>query len=574
MRQLLILALALPFSLPMTALPSPAPVSPAVDAEARIQWWRDAKFGLFIHWGPVSVAGTEIGWSRDAARPGYWQGGGSVPPDRYDELYREFNPEAFDPAAWAALAREAGMRYVVLTTRHHDGFSLWDTRENDYKITSPHSPYQRDIVRALADATRAAGLRFGAYYSQPDWRHPDAFTERHAVYQAYIYNQVRELMSDYGPIDLLWFDGLGKSAEDYGAVPMHRMVRELQPRILINDRNGLPEDFDTPEQRVGTMQVGRPWESCITLCRQWAWKPDDVMKSLEECLHVLVSTVTGDGNLLLNIGPMPDGRIEPRQAERLREIGAWLRVHGEAVYGTRGGPFRNGTWGGSTHRGSTVYLHLLQAPVGGKLRLAALPARIVAAEFFNDGRPLAVTQTPETTWVDLGADGFAGPVTVLKLTLEAPLAHDVVLGLPGGVFDDLALYGPARQAEAVVAASSGATTRDEQGRWTVRTGREARPAVTLDLGEVREVTAFAAAAIEHNAADSNADLRLSLSTDGETWEEVYRGSYGLPRWEVPVTAFVAGIHHPGRPARYVRAWIDHSASHDSLRLGEITVHAR
>ncbi len=538
----------------------------------RIAWWRDAKFGLFIHWGPVTLAGTEIGWSRDGERRGYWQGGGSVPPERYDTLYRSFNPVAFDPQEWAALAADSGMKYLVFTTRHHDGFSLWDTRENSYKITAPDCPYGRDIVRPLADATREAGLCFGTYYSQPDWLNPDAFTERHAAYQGYIFRQVRELMTGYGRIDILWFDGLGKSAEDYGAEPMHRMVRDLQPDILINDRNGLPEDFDTPEQRVGTMQVDRPWESCITLCQQWSWKPDDVMKYLDECLRVLVSTVTGDGNLLLNIGPMPDGRIEPRQAARLREIGAWLRAHGEAIYGTRGGPFRNGNWGGATCRDRTIYIHLLAPPVGGRLQLPPLPNRILAARHFNDPRTVTFTQSEQGITLELGPDGFHSPVTILELTTDSPVAAGQALGLAGGPFDDTSLYG--HPAATAASATSGTVEKDAEGRWSVQTQGEPRPAITLDLGTLREITAFSAAATSHNAADSNAGLCLDISADGVAWEEIHRSSYGLPRWEIPVTRFVAGIHHPGRPARYLRARLDQGEATDTLRLAGITVHSR
>ena len=557
------------------AAPESTPTSPSSSASAsRIAWWQDAKFGLFIHWGPVSLAGSEIGWSRGGERRGYWTSETEVPAERYDKLYQEFNPVAYDPAEWVALAKAAGMKYIVFTTRHHDGFSLWDTAANDYKITSPLSPYGRDIVGPLADATRAAGLRFGTYYSQPDWKNPDAFTVRHADYQAYLALQLRELMTNYGRIDIAWFDGLGRSAADYGAPALHQMIRELQPQILINDRNGLPEDFDTPEQRVGNMEVKRPWETCMTICRQWAWKPDDQMKSLDECLRILVTTVTGGGNLLFNVGPMPDGRIEPRQVERLREIGAWMKKNGVALYDTRGGPWANGSWGGSTYREHTIYVHLLQPPVNGRLRLAALPHKITSARLLHGSTPVAFSQTESAVTLDLGATTYQGPVTILELTTAEPVTPYQVLGLGAGPFDDQSTFGSAHQAAAATTVSTGEITSDGDGRLTVKTDNERKPTTTFDLGSVREVTAFSAAGIDHNAFNSNVDLHLAISTDGEIWEEVYRGSYGLPQWEVPITRHVAGIQQPGRPARYVKAWIDYGNASGSLKLGRITLHAR
>ncbi|MBM3854803.1 MAG: hypothetical protein FJ399_16900, partial [Verrucomicrobia bacterium] len=231
--------------------------------DANLQWWREARFGLFIHWGPVSLKGTEIGWSRAGERRGYRGPGTLVPTDEYDNLYRQFNPTLFNAREWVALAQAAGMKYLVFTSRHHDGFSMFDTQASDYKITSPLSPFRRDVVRELADACHAAGLKFGLYYSQPDWRHPDAFTpDRHDRYLAYLKTQVRELLTNYGRLDILWFDGLGKKEEDYDGEAINRLARELQPHLLINNRNGLPEDFDTPEQRVGKYQDHRPWESC------------------------------------------------------------------------------------------------------------------------------------------------------------------------------------------------------------------------------------------------------------------------------------------------------------------------
>jgi alpha-L-fucosidase len=276
------------------------------------------------------------------------------------------------------------MKYLVFTSRHHDGFSEFDTQADDYKITSPDSPFRRDVVKELAAACHRAGLRFGLYYSQPNWHHPDAFTDRHTNYQAFLKTQVRELLTHYGQVDILWFDGLGKSAKDYDAEALNTMARKLQPRILINNRDGLAEDFDTPEQEIGKFQHDRPWESCITICNQWAWKPGDQMKSLKQSLETLIRCAGGDGNLLFNVGPMPDGRIEPRQVKRLQEMGEWLGNYGKTIYGTRGGPWKPTKSFASTRKGKTVYLHLLGYN-GETVTLPNIPRKIVRSSALIGG---------------------------------------------------------------------------------------------------------------------------------------------------------------------------------------------
>jgi alpha-L-fucosidase len=400
----------------LPALCASGAAAPRVPTPA-LEAWRADRFGLFIHWGPVSLKGTEIGWSRAGERRGYRGPGTQVPVEVYDNLYKEFNPVQFNAREWVALAQAAGMKYLVFTSRHHDGFSMFDTQASDYKITSPLSPFRRDVVKELADACHAAGLKFGLYYSQPDWHHPDAFTpDRHANYLAYLKAQVREICTNYGRLDILWFDGLGKKAEDYGAVEVNRMARELQPHLLINNRNGLPEDFDTPEQRVGKYQDHRPWESCITICKQWAWKPNDTMKSLEECVQTLVRCAGGDGNLLFNVGPMPDGRIEPRQVERLKEMGAWLGKNGESIYGTRGGPWHPTRNFASTRRGNTVYLHVFKWE-NAALELPALPLAVKSAQVLGGGPADVQTRDGKLT-VTVAPTARAALDTIVKLELD------------------------------------------------------------------------------------------------------------------------------------------------------------
>ena len=444
----------------------------------RLAWWGESRFALFIHWGPVSLKGTEIGWSRGGDRRGYGSKGSEVPVEVYDNLYREFNPTNFNAREWVAIAKASGMKYLVFTSRHHDGFSMFDTKASDHRITSPASPFRRDVVKELADACHEAGLRFGLYYSQPDWHHPDAFTpDRHDKYLAYLKQQVTELCSNYGQLDILWFDGLGKTSKEYDGEGLVKIIRGLQPRIIINNRTGLAEDHDTPEQRVGKYQDHRPWESCITICRQWAWKPNDEMKSLKECLQTLVLCSGGDGNLLFNVGPMPDGRIEPRQVDRLKEMGAWLAKNGESIYGTRGGPWKPTKAIASTRNGNTVYVHLLR-PENGRVELPD-PGRKVKSAALMQGGPVKVEQSggklhlafdqsacdPIDTVIRLELDGSAMDLPAISLASGAKATASNVFQ---GMNDE---YGPAE-----------AFDNDPETRWATDSGTK-KAWISVDLGK-------------------------------------------------------------------------------------------
>ncbi len=218
---------------------------------AAIERWKDMRFGMFVHWGPVSIVGTEISWSRGGERRGrHDRTTGNVPVEVYDNLYRMFNPVKFDPDEWVQLAKDAGMKYLVFTTRHHDGFTEFDSKLTDYKITSEKSPYRKDIVRMLSDACRRGGIDWGAYYSQPDWHNPDYRNgSAHARFLEYMHGQVRELLTNYGPTRMWFFDGLGGTSADWDAPRLLRMMRQLEPDLVINNRAGLPADDDTPEAR-------------------------------------------------------------------------------------------------------------------------------------------------------------------------------------------------------------------------------------------------------------------------------------------------------------------------------------
>jgi len=322
--------------------PKPDAASPR---DARLSWWREGRFGLFIHWGPVSLKGTEISWSRANSNP-RCPNKGEIPVAVYDQLYRDFNPTNFAASEWVNLAQSAGMKYMVLTVKHCDGFLLWHSQASDYNISA--TPFRRDICRELADAAHRRRMKIGWYFSPMDWRDPDFRTERNDRFLARMQLEVQEVLSRYGRINLLWFDWDGREPR-YDQSDTYRLVRSLQPNIIINNRLDLGEtnsnrqilspeaDYYTPEQELGSYDDQRPWETCLTLGTQWAWKPNDQIKSTGEVVKTLARCTGGDGNLLLNVGPMPDGRIELRQVEVLRGVGAWLRKFGESIYKTRMG---------------------------------------------------------------------------------------------------------------------------------------------------------------------------------------------------------------------------------------------
>jgi alpha-L-fucosidase len=500
-----------------------APQADILGAPAEsIQKWQAMRFGMFIHWGPVSLKGTEIGWSRAGERRGHRTGRGTqVPVDVYDNLYKEFNPTEFNAGEWVEVAKDAGMKYMVFTTKHHDGFCNFGSELTDYKITNPESPYGKDIVDALAGACHDGGLALGWYYSPVDWHHPDYRNgDRHPRYIAYMHGQVKELLSNYGRVDIMWFDGLGGSSEDWNAPPLFRMIRKLQPEIVINNRCGLPGDHDTPEQRIGGFNRERPWETCMTICRQWAWKPDDQMKSLAQCLQTLLRVVGGDGNLLFNVGPMPDGRIEPRQVERLKEMGGWLAKYGDGVYGTRGGPFKPGKWGAATCKGNKIYLFVMNWPAEGTLQLPPINQEITST-LTRSGGKANVRQTETGLTVELDAADRHQIATVIELTVDGTAfdIQPISTILPSGslafgkpakasnVFRRMREYGPDK-----------ALDDDPDTRWATDHGTN-EVLFEVDLGQPSTVSRVM---IDEAYEGRVRQFELQYE-DGQTWKTVLSG---------------------------------------------------
>ncbi|MBN1508681.1 MAG: alpha-L-fucosidase [Sedimentisphaerales bacterium] len=392
--------------------------------EARLAWWRQARFGMFLHWGPVSLTGLEISWSR-ANTNTKCPNKGPTPADVYDHLYERFNPVQFDAKEWVDTARAAGMKYMVLTAKHCDGFLLWHSQADSYNVAS--TPFKRDVCGELAQAAHDSGMRIGWYFSPMDWRDPDFRTERNAPFVVRMQKEVRELLSHYGRIDLLWFDWDGREPL-YDQPATYAIVRGLQPQIILTNRLDLGvgnndnqilsdnADYYTPEQRIGQYDDRRPWETCMTLGTQWSWKPNDTIKSAQEVIQILARTAGGDGNLLLNTGPMPDGRIEPRQVEVLREVGAWLEQNGESIYATRGGPFKPSPSIVSTRRANVVYVHILTPPAR-TLSLPPLPKKIVQSQLLIGGT-VNVAQTDVGIALTIAQPDSHSPDTVVKLILD------------------------------------------------------------------------------------------------------------------------------------------------------------
>jgi len=390
--------------------------------QQKIEHWQDLKFGLFMHWGTYSQWGVVESWSICPEDEGWTQRRGPYSASyndyvkAYENLQTTFNPINFNPDKWAAAAKEAGMRYVVFTTKHHDGFCMFDTKQTDYKITSANTPFssnpKSNVTKEIFDAFRKEGFMTGTYFSKPDWHSPDywwpyfppkdrnvnydpkKYPERWNAFKDYTYNQIKELMTGYGKVDVLWLDGGWvrplssvdttvewqrgiKYDQDIDMARIAAMARSYQPGLMVVDRtvSGEFENYLTPEQTVPKEPLSYPWESCITMGNSWSYVPNDHYKSTNTLIHLLLRIVSRGGNLLLNIGPSPQGDYSDTAYSRLKEIGLWMKVHGEAVYATKPlAPYEDGNiLYLQSKDAKTIYVYVLSDD---KTDNVALPADI------------------------------------------------------------------------------------------------------------------------------------------------------------------------------------------------------
>jgi alpha-L-fucosidase len=372
--------------------------------EAR-RWFQDAKFGLFIHWGVYSVLGD-----------GEWvMNNKKIPISEYENLPSRFNPTEFDPAEWVALAKAAGMKYITITSKHHDGFAMFDSKISDWDIVD-RTPYKKDVLKMLADECHKQGIKLFFYYSQLDWRHPDYFPRGRtgltagrpesgewSKYIDFMDGQLKELLTNYGPIGGIWFDGMwDRPKAEWRLEQTYKLIHSLQPAALVGSNHHLKpfpgEDFqmfekDLPGQNASGFsaesQIGDlPLETCETINGAWGYNANDKrFKSAKDLIHYLVKAAGYNANFLLNVGPMPNGKIQPEFADRLKQVGAWLEKNGETIYEARGGPITPRPWGVTTRKADKVYLHILNWP-DHTLAIPKLPKKVKSATFFKDGGKL------------------------------------------------------------------------------------------------------------------------------------------------------------------------------------------
>src|SRR6185437_11143463 len=394
-----------------------AAATTGISEAERMKWWHEARFGMFIHFGLYSLLGHHE-WAMEEE---------GMPISEYELMAQKFNPKPNAARAWASLAKRAGQKYMVMTTKHHEGFCNFDTKHTNY-CASKTGP-GRDLVREYVDAVRGEGLRLGFYYSLMDWHHPDGvkcWSDESARrrFVDYIHGEVREICSNYGKLDVLWYDvDWPLSPMEWESAKLNSMVRELQPEIIINNRSGLPEDFSTPEQEIRAS--GGNWESCMTMNDSWGYqRADDNWKSPKTIVRNLVECGRGGGNYLLNIGPKGDGSIPDESVRILEAVGKWMDRNGDTIYTSERCRVHSSTYAGFTRIGNTLYMHVHFWP-GETVSLGGLLTKVKSARLHASGQEVKFDQEPlRVRFTGLPEQAPDEPVTTIAIECDAEPVQD------------------------------------------------------------------------------------------------------------------------------------------------------
>ncbi len=553
--------------------------------------FEDMRFGLMVSFGITAYDKTELSWGtisqdkRILPDGNALADGENTPDAEWVTWADKLTLEDFDAKEWVRFAQDSGFKYIVILAKHHEGYHMWDTEFSDFKITN--SPFGRDFVKEIVDACHEAGMPIGIYYSQRDWYHPDyqpiGFGEdglqpgpKHEAYKAYQFDVVRELMTQYGKIDIFWWDALwwgGMFNEDmWDSEALNREIRRLQPHIVINNRASIPGDFDTPEQRLGGFQGWRPWEAVVSLEETWSHSTQE-HKSTSEVIELLINTVINNGNLLLSLGPRWGGDFVPAEVDTMQAVGDWLRKNGEAIYATRGGPWKPRVWGGSVYKDNVAYLHAttisdeqirLEVPPGVKIRKISLlhpPKRgwfspkPVSYKIKDDMIWIKIPekyQDPLDTIVKIETDRDLATIGVVETRFESdalvneqlsPFAYELVYGpqLTSGVDVQLSSIGAGHDADTLLQILTGDNGHGHASK--IETQAESSPRLSYQLAHPQFVTG-----VLLKSDMKTGRFALSLSK-GDGWETVWTQDLDASSpgtWDIEVNDFKAGAQTPGK----------------------------